>query len=126
MYNVNVSILIAILLVLLILFIVPVIVYGLFSTFFGLKEPKKKKEFFIGVLIQKIGTSIGFVFLYHLGSGYFGEHWLTYSFVWVLMFAITEVGQTYLSNYSKKEALAGILSELLYFPFSGFVLSTIL
>lgn len=111
---------------LLIFFIVPIVVYGLFSRFYGLKEPEKKKEFFIGVLIQKIGTSLGFVLLYYLGIGYFGEHWLLYSFVWVLMFIITEIGQMYMPNYSKKEAAAGIISEIIYFPLAGAVMHFLL
>lgn len=123
MYNKNVSIILATLATLVIVFIVPIIIYGLFSKFFGLKEPEKKKEFFIGVLIQKIGASLGFVLLYYFGIGYFSQNWLIYSLVWVLMFAITEIGQIFMPNYSKKEAIAGIISELIYFPLSGLVLS---
>jgi len=111
---------------LLIIFIIPIIVYGFFSAFFGVKEPDKKLSFFLGVLIQKAGTSLGFVIIYVLGKGYFEAHWLVYGLVWAGMFAITEVGQTFLPNYTKKEALAGIISEAIYFPLAGFVLVNLL
>lgn len=107
---------------LLIIFIVPIIVYGLFSAFFGLKEPDKKLSFFIGVLIQKVGTSFGFVLIYFLGKDYFETNWLFYSLIWVGMFTITEIGQTLMPNYSKKECLAGIISEFIYFPLAGLVM----
>lgn len=120
------SIILSFIATLIIIFIVPIIVYGLFAKFSGLKEPEKKKEFFIGVIIQKIGTSLGFVLLYYLGIGNFGGQWILYSMVWVLMFAITEIGQIFMPNYSKKEAAAGILSEIVYFPLSGLAISILL
>lgn len=106
---------------LIIIFVIPIVVYGLFSAFFGVKEPEKKLSFFLGILIQKMGTSLGFVALFLLGKGYFETNWLMYSLVWAGMYAVTEIGQTFLPNYSKKEAIAGIISELIYFPLAGFV-----
>ncbi len=109
-----------------IIFIIPIIIYGLFSTLFGLKEPEKKLSFFTGILIQKIGTSFGFVIMFVLGKGYFESNWLIYSLVWVIMFAITEIGQTFIPNSSKKEAVAGIVSEAMYFPLAGLVMVNLL
>jgi hypothetical protein len=119
-------ILLAVFTTLLTIFVIPIIIYGLFSKFWGLKEPEKKVEFFINVLIQKVGTSFGFVLLYYLGRESFNENWLIYSMVWILMFAITEIGQAYMPNYSKKEAVAGIISEAIYFPLAGLITSAIL
>lgn len=109
-----------------IIFIVPVLVYGSFSALLGLKEPDRKASFLAGVLIQKIGTTFGFVALFVLGKEYFVYHWLIYGLVWFVMFALAEVGQTIMSDYTKKEAVAGVISELLYFPASAFVLSILL
>lgn len=109
-----------------IIFIVPVLIYGLFTAVFKLKEPEKKLSFMVGVLIQKIGTALGFVALFYLGKDNFSDHWLLYSFVWFMMFALTEIGQTVMSDYSRKEAIAGIISELIYFPLAGIVLASLL
>lgn len=111
---------------LIIIFIVPILIYALFTSLFGLKEPEKKLNFFIGVLLQKVGTAIGFVSLFYLGREYFLDNWLLYSVVWFAMFAITEVGQAFMSNYSRKEAIAGIISEAIYFPLSAYVIALLL
>jgi hypothetical protein len=109
-----------------IIFIVPIVIYGLFSSLFGLKEPDKKLGFLFSVLIQKIGTSIGFAWLFYLSRDYFGENWLLYAMVWIIMFAIVEVGQAMTPGYSKKEAVAGIISEIIYFPLAAVMLSKLL
>ena len=112
--------------VFLVIFVVPVLVYALFTYFFGLKEPEKKPSFFVGVVLQKLGTAIGFVALFYLGREYFIDNWFLYSLVWLAMFALTEIGQTFMPNYSKKEAAAGIISEAIYFPLSAFILSRLI
>lgn len=53
------ELLLSIIFTLIVIFVVPVLIYGLFSALFGLKEPEKKLNFFIGVVIQKTGTVIG-------------------------------------------------------------------
>ncbi len=73
-----------------------------------------------------MGTSFGFVVIYYLGKANFESNWLIYSLVWVGMFAIVEVGQALIPNYSKKEALAGIISEVIYFPLAGLVMVNLL
>lgn len=120
------DLLIGFILTLVIIFIVPVLVYTFFTSVFGLKEPEKKLKFFIGVIIQKVGTTIGFVALFYLGREYFLDHWLLYSFVWFVMFAMTEVGQAFMPGYSKKEAVAGIISEAIYFPLSAYIIARLL
>lgn len=120
------DILLGCILTLIVIFIVPILIYGLFTFFFGLKEPEKKLKFFVGVLLQKTGTAIGFVAIFYLGRAYFLDYWLLYGFIWFAMFALTEAGQTFMSNYSKKEAAAGIISEAIYFPLSAFILSRLI
>ena len=117
------DILLGCIITLIIIFVVPILVYGLFTSFFGLKEPEKKLKFFVGVILQKVGTTIGFVVLFYLGREYFLDGWLLYGLIWFAMFALTEVGQTFMPNYSKKETVAGIVSEAIYFPLSAFILS---
>ncbi len=120
------AIILSLITTLIIIFIVPIFVYGVFSKFWGLKEPERKLDFFTGVLIQKIGTSLGFVLLYYKGKDVFGGEWLIYSLIWFLMFAISEIGQAYMPNYSRKEAAAGIISEAFYFPLAGLAISFLL
>lgn len=115
--------LLSFILTLIIIFVIPIIVYGIFVSLFGLKEPEKKLRFFVGVLIEKVGTSAGFVALFYLGKDSFIDSWLIYSLVWVAMYAITEIGQVYMTDSSKKEAAAGIISEAIYFPLAAFVIS---
>lgn len=112
--------------VLAIIFIIPVLVYGLFSAILGLKEPDKKLSFLAGVLIQKFGITVGFVALFWMGKEYFADRWLMYGLVWFAMYALTEVGQSIMSDYTRKEASAGIISELIYFPASALVLAHII
>jgi hypothetical protein len=54
------------------------------------------------------------------------EHWLAYSMVWVAMYALTEFGQTLMSSYSRKEAVAGVISELIYFPLASVAVARLL
>lgn len=112
--------------VFIIIFLVPIGVYGLFSKFYGLKEPDKKKSFFAGIVIQKLGTTIGFVALAMLVGSTFNQNWLQYGFIWFIMFAITEIGQSIMSNYTKKEMAAGIISEAMYFPLAAWVVQVLL
>lgn len=105
-----------------IIFIVPVIVYGIFAKYNLVKEPEKKARFFASVVIQKIGTSIGFVSLFALQNT---DNWLMYGILWTLMFASVEIGQSLSDLYTKNDALAGVISEIIYFPLSAYVVSII-
>lgn len=110
----------------LIIFVIPILIYSLFVKYAGLKEPEKKFSFMASVMIQKIGTAFGFVALFTIGSEYFGDSWLIYGLIWAVMFTIVEVGQSIGPDYSKKEAVAGIISEFSYFPLSAMVVSKLL
>jgi hypothetical protein len=113
-------------LTLVIIFIVPVLVYGLFVRFWGLSEPERTSFFLISVLVQKIGTAVGFVVLFAMARESFIDSWLAYGLVWAGMHAIVEIGQAIGPDYSNKEAVAGIISEIIYFPVSAFVIAQLL
>ena len=106
--------------------ILPIFVYGLFSKYLGLEEPKDIGKFFASVVVQKIGTTIGFVGLFFLVQGAVLDSWLTYSLIWVLMYAVVEIGQAMGPNYTYKEVVAGIISEAIYFPLAGWAIVAII
>jgi hypothetical protein len=110
----------------LIIFVMPILVYGLFVKYGGVKEPERVMSFMVGVVVQKIGTTLGFVALFIVDREYFTNNWLLYGFIWVSMFAIVEIGQAIGPNYSKREAAAGIVSEVIYFPLAALVVATLL
>lgn len=110
----------------LIIFVVPILVYGLFAKYGGIKEPERMLSFMVSVVVQKIGTTLGFVALFVVGREYFADNWLLYGFIWAAMFAIVEIGQAIGPNYSKKEALAGIIAEVIYFPLAAMAVASLL
>jgi len=119
------KVILSIILVLAIIYLVPFAVYGVGSVLFGLKPPEGASplQFLLSVLVSKIGTAIAFVLIFYLARNSLGDRWLLYASVWWLMFVIGEVGQAIAPNYSWKEAVAGIISETIYFPLSGLVVN---
>jgi len=119
-----VSIISSIIIVLVIIFIIPFITYGLASVFTGLKPPVtvSPSRFLFSVLITKIGTSIAFVLLYYISRETISGQWHLYAIVWWLMLVIGEIGQAIGPNYTKKEAILGIISETIYLPLSAFII----
>jgi hypothetical protein len=109
--------------VLVIIYIVPILVYGLASDAAGLKTPEGASpvQFLISVLVSKIGTAIAFVLIFYFARKSLSGQWLLYAFIWWLMFAIGEVGQAIGPNYTWKEAIAGVISETVYFPLSAYL-----
>jgi hypothetical protein len=109
--------------VLVIIYIVPILVYGLASVAAGLKTPEgaSPAQFLISVLVSKIGTAIAFVLIFYFARNSLSGQWLLYAFIWWLMFAIGEVGQAIGPNYTWKEAIAGVISETVYFPLSAYL-----
>ncbi len=114
--------------VLTIIFVIPFLIYGLFSAVWGLKPPKgaSPTRFLASVLEEKVGVAIAFVLLYALASRTLEGDWLTYAAIWWLMFVFGEIGQAIGPNYSWKEALAGILSETIYFPLAAYITTLLL
>lgn len=114
-------VLVAIVCVLVIIFVVPVLVYGLFTVLTDLKTPDtvSPARFLMSILISKTGTAIAFVLLFYLAREVFQDRWLSYALLWWLMFVAGEIGQAMGPGYSWTEALAGVLSESLYVPLSA-------
>lgn len=77
-------------------------------------------QFLVSILVSKVGTAIAFVLIFYFARDSLSGRWLLYAFIWWLMFVIGEVGQAIGPNYSWKEAIAGIISETIYFPLSTF------
>lgn len=119
------KVILSIIVVLAIIYLVPFAVYGVGSVYFGLKPPEGASplQFLLSVLVSKIGTAIAFVLIFYLARNSLGNRWLLYASVWWLMFVIGEVGQAIAPNYFWKEAVAGIISETIYFPLSGLVVN---
>jgi hypothetical protein len=107
--------------VLVIIYVVPFLVYGFFSVVWGLKPPEgvSPLQFLISVLISKVGTAFGFVAIFYFGRSTLNGKWLTYAVIWWVMFTIGEMGEALGPNYTWKEAVAGAISETLYFPVSA-------
>ena len=110
-------------LVLAIIYIVPFVVYGLGSVLAGLKPPEgvSPARFLICVFVSKLGTAITFVLIFYFAREALRGRWVLYAGLWWLMFIIGEIGQAIGPHYSWKEALAGIISETVYWPLSAFV-----
>ena len=75
----------------------------------------------VSIFVSKVGTAIAFVLIFYFARDSLSGRWLLYAFIWGLMFVIGEVGQAIGPDYSWKEAVAGVISETIYFPLSAFV-----
>lgn len=117
------KIVLSIILTLAIIYIVPFLVYGIFSAVAGLKPPEGASplQFLVSVLVSKVGTAIAFVLIFYFARNSLSGQWLLYAFIWWLMFVIGEVGQAIGPNYTWEEGIAGIISETVYLPLSAFV-----
>ncbi len=115
-------IIVCIILVLCIIYIVPFIVYSLFSILAGVRPPAgaSPAQFLLSVLVSKVGTSVAFVLIFYLARQSLAGRWLGYAFLWWVMFVIGEVGQAIGPNYTWKEAIAGVISETIYVPLSAY------
>jgi hypothetical protein len=122
------KVILSILLVLIIIYVVPFLVYGIGSAVAGLKTPEGASpiKFLISVLVTKIGTAIAFVLIFYFARSSLSGQWLLYAFVWWTMLVIGEIGQTIGPNYSWKEALAGMISETVYFPLAAYLTNWLL
>ena len=109
---------------LVIIYIVPFIVYSIFSNMLGVEPPKdiSPAQFLVSILIIKIGTAIAITMIYYYAKDIFYTKWIIYIVIILTMFVIGEVGQAIGPNYSWKEAIAGIISETVYVPLSVIVL----
>lgn len=112
-----------IILVLIILYAVPFPVYGLFSFAFGLEPPEGVSPllFIFSVLIMKLGTAIGFVLIFYIARRSLSGQWFLYAFLWWIMFVLVECGMALGPNYGWMEAIAGVISETIYFPLAALI-----
>lgn len=117
------KVIVSMVLVLVIIYLVPFLVYSLFTVLTDLREPESVSplQFLISILVSKIGVAIAFVLIFHSARSAFGGQWFLYAFIWWFMFVIGEVGQAIGPNYTWTEAIAGILSETIYFPLSAYI-----
>ena len=108
-----------------IIYIVPFVTYSVFSIVTGLQPPESESpmQFLVSLFVSKVGTAIAFVLLFYFARPSYSDRWLLYAFTWWLMFVIGEVGQAIGPNYSWTEAIAGMISETIYFPLSAFVVN---
>lgn len=122
-----IKVLIGVISTLFIIFIIPFVVYSIFSNVFGIKTPEgvSPSQFLFSVLISKVGTAITVTLLFYFSKNIFHDKWLLYAFIWWLMFVFSEAGQAVGPNYSWNYAIAGIISETIYFPLSVFILRII-
>ena len=110
--------------VLAIIFFVPFMIYAATSAFTGLETPGGSPLVFLtGVLVSKSGTALAFVLLFHFARDSLSGHWVLYAAIWWMMFATGEVCQAIGPNYSWLEAIAGIISETIYFPLSAYLVN---
>ena len=109
-------------LVLVIIYIVPFLVYSLFSIVAGLRPPEGASplQFLLSVLVSKVGTSFAFVLILYLARQSLVGRWLGYALIWWVMFIIGEVGQAIGPHYTWKEAIAGMISETIYVPLAAY------
>lgn len=118
------KVLLGIALVWAVIFVVPILVYGAFSAITGLQPPGGAPMLFLaGTAVSKLGTAMAFVGIFYLTRDAIGGQWLLYAGIWWLMFAFGEVGQAITPTYSWQEAAAGVISETIYFPVSGLIVS---
>lgn len=82
--------------------------------------------FLLSVLVSKIGTAIAFTLLFYFARSSLGDRWLLYAFLWWAMFVIGEVGQAICPDYSWSEAVAGVISESIYFPTAAYLVHWLL
>jgi hypothetical protein len=122
------KVVLSIILILAVIYIIPFIVYGIFSAIAGLKPPGgvSPLTFLLSVFVSKVGTAIAFVLIFYFARSSFDGKWLLYAFIWWLMFVIGEVGQALAPNYSWKEAFAGIISETIYLPISAYLVDRLI
>lgn len=113
---------VATVLVLAVIYIIPIVVYGIASSVAGIKTPEGSPvAFLLSVLISKIGTAIAFTLIFYFARESLGDRWLLYAGLWWAMFVIGEVGQAIGPDYSWKEAVAGAISETIYFPAAAYI-----
>ena len=104
-----------------VIFAVPLIIYGIMATKGVLKAPEHASpaRFLAGIAFSKLGTALTFVLIFQWTLPLFVEKLCMYAALWVLMFAMDEIGQVISGNQSWQAAVAGVISESIYFPMAA-------
>ena len=81
------KIILCIIIVLVIIYIVPFLIYSLFSIVVGLEPPsgESPSQFLMSVLVTKIGTAIAFVLIFYFTRNIWSGQVLLYAFIWWVM-----------------------------------------
>ena len=110
-------------LVLVIIYVVPFLVYGLFTVVADLRPPGDASPalFLASVFVAKLGTALAFVLIFYIARGSLSERWFVYALLWWVMFVVGEIGQAIGPDYTWKEAIAGMVSETIYVPLAAYV-----
>ncbi|MHC4136954.1 MAG: hypothetical protein ACYTDU_20175 [Planctomycetota bacterium] len=110
-------------LVFVIFLFVPFLAYGTYSALTGLEPPDDVEPavFMASVFLEKLGHTIAFVGIFCLARGSLRGRWLWYAAAWWSMFVIAEAALAIRSEYSWPEAIAGMISETIYFPLAALV-----
>jgi lipopolysaccharide export LptBFGC system permease protein LptF len=77
----------------------------------------------LSIVLVLVGTAIAFVLIFYFARGALAGHWLLYASIWWVMYLFGEVGQAIGPDYSWKAALAGVISESIYFPLSAYIVN---
>jgi len=117
-----------ILLVLAVIFLVPFLVYSLFALLGRVEPPSDGSPlaFLAGILVSKAGTALAFVLIFHFARGALRGRWPLYALLWWAMYTAGEIGQAMGPHYSWMEAVAGVISETIYFPAAAFITDRLL
>jgi hypothetical protein len=112
-----------VLLVLAVIYVVPFIVYSLFALLGEMEPPADGSPlaFLAGVLVSKAGTAVAFVLIFQFGRTALRGRWLLYALLWWVMYVAGEIGQAMGPHHTWMEALAGVISETVYFPAAAFL-----
>ena len=114
-------------LVLVVMYIVPFPVYFTLSTVTGLQPPDDDPvRFMISILVTKVGVALAFVLVFYFARDSLAGRWAIYAFAWWLLFFFGEIGQAIGPNYTRLDAVGGIISEALYCPLSAYLTNRLL
>ncbi len=104
------------------------VAYGGLSLLVGLEPPAEGSpgQFFVSVLVVKLGMAGAFVSLYYVAREIWSVRWILYAVIWWAAFSVIEIGQAIAPNYSWMDALGGILAEAIYFPLAAVVTRRVL
>lgn len=115
----------AIIYVWLIINIVPFVVYGIAARFANIQTPGQvsTQQFMLSVFLEKFGVATTFAVVFLMGDRVTAPNWLFYGMLWWYMAALAEVATAMRGGYGWKEAVIGIVSELIYFPLAAYTMA---